>query len=208
MERLLLCFCLGLLFSCGNQVGEKDETSSSVVDTPKLVAVKDTQPHRPGYIIDRARQQKDIKADFPFDIPLRLADGTNVNSKDVFAKSDRPKVLLFWLTTCYPCRLEMKAINENYHQWQSEQAFDLYAISTDFQKNFPAFTKKVNQSNWPWKTFNDTNREFRRIMPGKLNGLPQVFILNKDGEIVHHKRKYQSGDEHLLFEKIKEAAKS
>ena len=42
-------------------------------------------------------------------------------------------------------------------------------------------------------------------MPGRLNGLPQVFLLDKNGEIVYHKRKYLPGDEDKLFEAIKEA---
>ena len=51
---------------------------------------------------------------------------------------------------------------------------------------------------------NDMNREFRRIMPGELNGLPQTFIIDKNGEIAYHKRKYRAGDEDALFAKIKE----
>jgi peroxiredoxin len=43
-------------------------------------------------------------------------------------------------------------------------------------------------------------------MPGQLNGLPQTFIIDKDGNIVYHKRKYRSGDEDLLFEKVKTIA--
>ena len=40
-------------------------------------------------------------------------------------------------------------------------------------------------------------------MPGNINGLPQVFLYDAEGNIVYHKRKYRSGDEDMLFEKIK-----
>ena len=43
-------------------------------------------------------------------------------------------------------------------------------------------------------------------MPGQLNGLPQTFILDKEGNIALHKRKYRSGDEDKLYEKVKELA--
>ena len=64
----------------------------------------------------------------------------------------------------------------------------------------------VNENDWPWQAANDVNREFRQIMPGKLNGLPQTFVLDKNGQIAYHKRKYRSGDEDVLFAKVKELA--
>jgi len=44
------------------------------------------------------------------------------------------------------------------------------------------------------------------VMPGALNGLPQTFIFDKNGEIAYHKRKYRGGDEKKLFAKVKELA--
>ena len=46
-----------------------------------------------------------------------------------------------------------------------------------------------------------------KVMPAGLNGLPQVFVFDKDGTIVYHKRKYKPGDEDVLFEKVKALAK-
>jgi len=195
-----------ILSSCTS----RQESSGKVPQAEQTISValnhKDTlPPSRSNYIVEQSRPAKDIKAVFPFDIDLKRADGSTVSSSEVFKKNDRPVVLLFWLTTCYPCRLEMKAIEKHYAEWQKEQAFDLYAVSTDFQKNFPSFTKMVNKSNWPWESFNDHRREFRQIMPGRLNGLPQLFVLDKQGNITYHKRRYQPGDEQQLFEEIKKA---
>jgi peroxiredoxin len=47
------------------------------------------------------------------------------------------------------------------------------------------------------------NREFRNIMPGELNGLPQTFVIDADGKIVYHKRKWRPGDEDKIFEAVK-----
>jgi len=104
--------------------------------------------------------------------------------------------------------LELKAINKVYADWEKETGVKLVAISTDFKKNYDNFVKRVDESNWTFEAYNDVNREFRSIMPGSLNGLPQTFLLDGDGKIVYHKRKYQTGDEHTLFEKIKAITKN
>ncbi|MBT8219697.1 MAG: TlpA family protein disulfide reductase [Bacteroidia bacterium] len=140
---------------------------------------------------------------YPYDIELKRPDGSIVASSDVLDFKDGPTVITFWLTTCYPCRLELKAIKEKFEGWQKEADFKFVAISTDFEKNYPSFVKMVNDSNWPWEAYNDFNRDFWEVMPGGLNGLPQVFVFDENGEIVYHKRKYKSGDEDILFEKIK-----
>jgi len=129
-----------------------------------------------------------------------------LNTEDVLKKNGKPTVLLFWLTTCAPCAMEMKAINEKYEDWKKETDFNLVAISTDFSKNYPNFVKRVNTKKWPWETYNDVHREFRKVMPGGLNGLPQTFLLDKEGNIVFHKRKYRSGDEDKLYEQVKAIA--
>jgi len=55
----------------------------------------------------------------------------------------------------------------------------------------------------PFPFYWDVNKEFKEILPGGLNGLPQCFVLDKQGNIAFHKRKYSSGDEDLLYEEIK-----
>ncbi len=210
--RVLGSFLVIILFSaCGEEPAS--EHSEKLVEAQKVLAVApakktavDTTPVNRNYIIDRARPKDQINATYPYDIPLKTATGELTNSAAILAKDDRPIVLLFWLTTCYPCRLEMKAIAGGYEKWQEEQPFHLVAISTDFQKNFPSFSKMVAKNKWPWKSYNDVNREFRQLMPGKLNGLPQLFVLDKDRKITYHKRKYEPGDENELFRQIQLAA--
>ena len=155
------------------------------------------------YYEDKARQPNEIKSEFPYDIPIRTADNDTLNTADIFQKNDKPTLLLFWLTTCAPCRLEMKAISKKYDAWQAEKPFNMYAVSIDWPRNEEQFVSRVKENNWPFPAYLDFNREFWKIMPGRLNGLPQVFLLNKDGEIAHHKRKYRPGDEDQLFELLK-----
>ncbi len=211
MRTYLLSLTLILLFSCN--VSQDDKQNK--IDEPQAIPValannqvaNDTTPKpRSNRVMDTSRPQNEITQAFPFNIDLKTADGKLFNSETILKKNGKPTILLFWLTTCYPCRIEMAAIEEQYPYWKQEVDFNLFAISTDFEKNFPKFEKMVQENNWPWPTYNDVNREFRKVLPGELNGLPQTFVFDGEGNIAYHKRKYSSGDEHTLFEKVKEIA--
>lgn len=184
------------------------QPSAKVVSTPSKTRADTLKPkiNRTRYAVSRARAKTAIQGTYPYDIDLKDAASKTLKSDQILAKNDKPTILLFWLTTCFPCSMEMKAIKEKYADWQEEADFNLYAISTDFESNFPKFINKVEENKWPWETYNDVNREFRQILPGGLNGLPQTFILDKNGEIAYHKRKYRPGDEDILFAKVKELA--
>ncbi len=209
----LLCLKLAvlLLLGCDLQPGKQGSVANDLETLPAAVKSvlppKDTVPPvRSARVMDTSRPQTEIAQNFPYDIDLKTADGKIVNSKDILQPNGKPTVLLFWLTTCFPCKLEMAAIQKEFATWEKVADFNLFAISTDFEKNFPKFEKIVNESNWPWPAYNDVDRGFRKVLPGELNGLPQTFIFDQNGNIVYHKRRYVSGDEHALFEKIKEVA--
>lgn len=197
------------LLACKQQAQDQDSRSTNVVTAsapaPKPVLTTDSiKPKRRRYIVESSRSPDKVNKEFPYDIDLKTTEGKIIKSSELLQNDGKPVVLCFWLTTCYPCRLELKAINEVYPQWEKETGVKLVAISTDFKKNYDNFVKRVNESNWSFEAYNDVNREFRYAMPGALNGLPQTFLLDGEGNIVYHKRKYRSGDEHALFEKIKE----
>jgi len=185
------------------KIVQKSQPLRQSVSTP---AIRQGSKRKINYAIDTSRPAQEIKKEYPFDIELKTAAGKIVNSADILKSDGKPTVLLFWLTTCVPCRYEMKAISEKFDGWKKEANFNFYAISTDFQKNYGHFVERVKQSNWSFEAYHDVNREFRYVMPGELNGLPQTFILDKEGRIVFHKKKYRGGDENLLFEKIKQFA--
>ncbi len=224
MKNIFCLLLIALLFGCKSENNTAANQTKKAVTPAKSAMVPNgakvvSQPiqtkrdtiikpraNRTRYSVNRARPATEIQSAYPYDIDLKDAASKTVKSNQILAKNDKPTVLLFWLTTCFPCSMEMKAIKEKYANWQSEADFNLYAISTDFESNFPKFISKVNENKWPWETYNDVNREFRQILPGGLNGLPQTFVLDKNGEIAYHKRKYKPGDEDILFAKVKELA--
>jgi peroxiredoxin len=153
-------------------------------------------------IEETSRPAAQIANIYPFDIDLLQVDGSKLKSSQVFHKNKKATVLLFWMTTCGPCRMELNAISQKFNQWKKQMDFDLFAISTDFSDRVEQFNTRVNDSKWPFPAVMDINREFRYVMEGGLNGLPQVFVLDKKGAVIYHTRKYRPGDEDLLFQKL------
>ena len=41
---------------------------------------------------------------------------------------------------------------------------------------------------------------FPSVMPGGLNGVPQIFVFDRDGQQVFYRRKYHAGDLEALEE--------
>jgi cytochrome c biogenesis protein CcmG, thiol:disulfide interchange protein DsbE len=155
------------------------------------------------YYAETSRPEDKINKTFPFDIDLHTPEGIKINTAQLLAQNNnKPTILLFWLTTCYPCLIEMQAIKEKLPEWNKQAQFRILAISTDFEDNYPKFVDRVKKEQFPFEAYHDFNREFRYVLPGGLNGLPQIFILDKTGKIVFHKKGYRPGEEQALIDFI------
>lgn len=207
---LLLTILYAMCHGCANSQQEQQTVPSQQVEQkaePNAPQNNIRQSRTNSNVIQStSRPKSQVAAEFPYDIDLKDATGKVVNSSKLL-KGKKPTILLFWLTTCYPCKIEIAAIKKKYADWAKETDFRLVAVSTDFMKNEEAFKKMATQDGWDWEVYHDFNREFRHVMPGGLNGLPQTFVLDQNGEIVYHKRKYSTGDEDILYAKVKELAK-
>jgi len=142
---------------------------------------------------------------YPFDLALTTPDSMEVSTRHVLA-GDQPTVIAFWLTTCVPCFAELGAYAQNFANWQQQADFRLIAVSIDFPERFHKFQQVAREKQWPFPVYWDRTRAFKEILPGTLNGLPQVFLFDKKGKLVWHHRKYMAGDEAELFEEIKKVA--
>lgn len=166
-----------------------------------------------GSLFSQQRFQPSVSAPldtlFPFNIPLVTIDSAKtLNSKNLLAvskkeKEKRPTVIAFWLTTCMPCHRELGTYTANYAKWKEQANFNLFAISTDFPKNFRKIAGIVEAQKFPFPVYWDRDRLFRAVIPGELNGLPQVFIFDKNGQLAYQHKGFQPGDELVLFDKIK-----
>ena len=188
--------------ACGNSQSAPAPAPVPAV-APAPTPAPRTTPTTSNYAVNTSRAKADVQQTYPYDIQLKNKAGELVSSSEVLIDGDKPTVILYWLSTCMPCMVEMKAIKAKYAQWKEEADFNLVAISTDFPKRGEQVFPVAEKQGWPWPVYHDVNREFRLVMPGELNGLPQSFIILPDGEIVYHKRKYRPGDEDALFAKIR-----
>ncbi|NOT37536.1 MAG: TlpA family protein disulfide reductase [Saprospiraceae bacterium] len=153
--------------------------------------------------IEITQNPETVKKEFPYNISLQNTEGDVINTSKLFKKNRKATVLLFWMTTCGPCRSELTAISGKFNTWKKSTDFDFYAISMDFPNRFEQFKTRVKESQWPFPAYFDFNREFCTVMPGELNGLPQLFVFDKEGKIIYTTRRYQAGDEDKLFEVLK-----
>jgi thiol-disulfide isomerase/thioredoxin len=144
---------------------------------------------------------------FPFDVTLTAPDGATAKSARVLQPGGKPTVLAFWLTTCAPCKTELATYASRYADWQKEQPFQLFAVSIDFQDKFPNVQAWAREKNYPFPVYWDGARAFKTIMPGNLNGLPQVFVYDAKGNLRYQHKGFKPGDEAELFRQVKLAAR-
>lgn len=141
---------------------------------------------------------------FPFDgITLTDMDSSKTLPSEKILKKGKPTVLAFWLTTCGPCQMELAAYSKRYAAWQQELDFQLLAISIDYPERFRQIAVKARTAQWPFPVWWDSGRMFRDVLPGGLNGLPQVFLFDAKGKLVWQHRRYAPGQEALLEEQLR-----
>ena len=114
----------------------------------------------------------------------RPADSTELSSKVVFKPGKEPVVIAFWLTTCPPCMREFDAYTREYDNWKQQANFKMVGISIDFPNRFGRINEIAKEKKLPFEVFWDGDRSFKDILPGELNGLPQVFVFSPDGQLV------------------------
>ncbi len=195
--KSLLASALILITTLGHSqapLAPKTQLPEGVPRTVKYPIITDIERRTP----------QNLKKEFPYNIVLKDSLGNFFSSKDVLATKGKPLVLMFWMTTCGPCRLELEAMKANFESWQKEVDFRILAISMDFPDRYPNYVERVKKENWPFETVYDEHRQFCDVMPnGGLNGLPQLFVLDEKGEIKYYHRRYIQGDEAELFAELK-----
>jgi len=150
------------------------------------------------FYTSQARPKAEIDTLFPYDVQLTASgvgeDTAATTSTDILGQNlgKRPTVMIFWLTTCAPCRLELDAISKKIDSWNEQADFAFAPISLDFERRRAQFHDRA--AAYPWESYLDEKREFPSVMPGGLNGVPQIFVFDDKGEQIFYRRKYRAGD--------------
>lgn len=207
LQTINLAFLFAVIMVLGgcNNAPKQAATATAKANTNVSPAQQVATQPSPIVTQVKSRPASEMDMNFPYDVTIMDADGKKVNTKDILGNG-KPTAILFWLTTCGPCKMKFSAIEKKYAKWKEETDFNMVAISVDWPKNTQKFRDMVHEKNWPWPVYHDFGLEFKKIMPGNLNGLPQEFLFDKNGQLAYHKKRYTIGAEDILYNKIKELA--
>ena len=133
-------------------------------------------------------------------IDLKTVDGKIISSSK-FSNNGKPMIIDFWATWCKPCKKELDAISEDYTDWTKETGVKLIAISIDESRSSSKVGTDAKSHGWDFEVYIDENQDFKRAM--NVGDIPQVFVINGNGEIVWQHSGYVDGSEAHLLEIIK-----
>ena len=134
-------------------------------------------------------------------VQLKDLEGKTVNTAEL-SNNGKPFVISFFATWCKPCNRELKAIHEQYADWQEETGMKVIAVSIDQAQNINKVKPMVDGEGWDYEVLLDPNSEFRRAMGVQM--IPHVFIIDGKGKIAESRSGYTDGAESHLIEKVRE----
>lgn len=141
-----------------------------------------------------------VRAQLP-SVQLKDLEGKTVDTSKL-SNGGKPFVISFFATWCKPCNRELKAISEQYADWQDETGMKVIAVSIDQAQNINKVKPLVDGEGWEYEVLLDPNSEFRRAMGVQM--IPHVFIIDGKGKIAESRSGYTEGAESHLIEKIRE----
>lgn len=137
-------------------------------------------------------------------VRVQDASGKTISIRSLL-EGEKPLVLTFWSTTCKPCMKELDALTEEFADWNEEQPFLLYAVSTDDTRSLAR--AKALPAGKGWDAFPflfDVNQDLMRAL--NISSIPHLVIYTPDGKLHYSHVGYMPGDEDTLFEEVKKAS--
>lgn len=131
-------------------------------------------------------------------INFKLQDlqGKNVELKSFLGKG--LIVIDFWATWCAPCLKELPELSKLQKKYDDIQVI---AISVDKSRKINQVKREVKSHHYKFLTLIDKGGIYQKKM--NIKNIPQIFLLDKDGNIVYRHEGYKQGDIKHLEEKIK-----
>ncbi len=137
-------------------------------------------------------------------VKLKNLEGKTIDTSKI-SNDGKPFIISFFATWCKPCNRELKAIHEQYADWQEETGVKVVAVSIDQAQNINKVKPLVDSEEWEYEVLLAPNSDFRRAMGVQM--IPHVFIIGGDGKIVESRSGYTEGGENHLIEKVRELVK-
>ena len=134
-------------------------------------------------------------------VQLRDINGNTIDTATL-SNDGKPFVISFFATWCKPCNRELKAIAEQYADWQDETGMRLIAVSIDEGQNVNKVKPMVDAEGWEYQVLLDPNGDFKRSLGIQM--IPYVLVLDGDGNIIDQRSGYTEGSEQHIIDLIRE----
>ncbi len=134
-------------------------------------------------------------------VKLKTLEGKTIDTAKL-NNDGKPFIISFFATWCKPCNRELKAIHENYADWQEETGVKVIAVSIDQAHQIAKVKPMVDGAGWEYEVLLDPNSDFKRALG--VNMIPHVFIIDGNGKIADQRSGYTEGAEEHLIEKVRE----
>ena len=117
-----------------------------------------------------------------------------------YIEEGKVTLINFWATWCAPCKKELDALAPVYPSWQEKYGVRFLAVTVDNSRGLPKVKPLVAEKDWPYTILSDVNSDMMREL--NFFSIPQMYVVNGNGEIVHSITGYIPGSEKDLEEKI------
>ncbi|MEP7266986.1 MAG: TlpA disulfide reductase family protein [Saprospiraceae bacterium] len=136
--------------------------------------------------------------------PLPNGKVKDTNGKVVdlssYTQAGKISIVSFWATWCGPCKKELDAYSSLFEDWNKKYGTQLLAISIDDIRGQAKIKPLVNEKKWPYTVLIDSNNDLQRKLG--FNTIPQLYLLDKKGNIIYQATGYVPGSEKELENKM------
>ncbi len=134
-----------------------------------------------------------LRAQTTFPTPqLTTVDQEPVELADRIGQG-KPTVIAVWATWCQPCHMELDHMAKYLTKWQSEYGVEVLAVSVDKRHMVKRIPPLVSRKNWKYDILVDSNSTLQQELG--FRSIPQMYILDGEGNIVKEYSGYASGRE-------------
>jgi len=134
-------------------------------------------------------------------IEMRTLTGETVDIKD-YTNKGKVLVINYWATWCSPCKRELDAIADLYPEWKDAYNMELIAVSIDDARALAKVRPLVESKGWEYEILSDSKQASQQAL--NFQTIPQTFVVDASGNIVHMHNGYKPGDEYELEDILKE----